>query len=99
MSILRPEDEELRSALIEKIAKNDTELAELESNILESLLATQTKDEYNVLEDNNLIQMLKDSKTKSKEIKDSKDDAETANQKLVEERKKYINVSIRGSIL
>jgi len=38
VSILKPEDEELRSSLIEKIAKNDNELASLESNILESLL-------------------------------------------------------------
>mmetsp|Transcript_66245 Transcript_66245/g.142992 ORF Transcript_66245/g.142992 Transcript_66245/m.142992 type:complete len:92 (-) Transcript_66245:276-551(-) len=44
VSILRPEDEELRSSLIEKIAKNDNELASLEANILESLLETQTKE-------------------------------------------------------
>jgi len=44
VSILKPEDEEMRGGLIEKIAKNDNELASLESNILESLMETQTKD-------------------------------------------------------
>lgn len=43
VGILRPEDEELRSSLIEKIAKNDAELNLTEQNILESLLETQTK--------------------------------------------------------
>jgi len=52
-----------------------------------------------VLEDSKLINMLKESKTKSQEIKESKEEAERSNQTLVEERKKYINVAIRGSIL
>jgi len=52
-----------------------------------------------VLEDNNLINMLKESKVKSKEIKSAKDEAEAKNAILTEERKKYINVSVRGSIL
>ena len=43
VGILRPEDEELRSNLIEKIAKSDAELNLTEQNILESLLETQTK--------------------------------------------------------
>mmetsp|Transcript_6889 Transcript_6889/g.6080 ORF Transcript_6889/g.6080 Transcript_6889/m.6080 type:complete len:92 (+) Transcript_6889:263-538(+) len=45
VSILRPEDEELRSTLIEKIAKNDEILSEIESKILDQLLETQTKDD------------------------------------------------------
>jgi len=52
-----------------------------------------------VLEDNNLIDMLKHSKSKSQEIKESKEEAERANLKLLEERKKYIDVSIRGTIM
>jgi len=44
VKILKPEDEELRGSLIEKIAKNDIELASLENNILESLMVTQGKD-------------------------------------------------------
>jgi len=44
VKILKPEDEEMRGSLIEKIAKNDIELAQLENNILESLMATQGKD-------------------------------------------------------
>jgi len=78
----------MRAALIEKIAKNDNELASLENNILESLLETQIKEGYNVLEDNNLIEMLKNSKSKSFEIKESKDKAENANLLLINERKK-----------
>jgi len=49
--------------------------------------------------DNNLIDMLKHSKSKSQEIKESKEEAERANLKLLEERKKYIDVSIRGTIM
>jgi len=85
--------------LIEKIAKNDNELASLENDILESLLETQGKDDYNVLEDTKLINMLKESKVKSREIKQSKEEAELANQNLIKERKKFIGVSVRGSIL
>lgn len=44
VSILKPEDEEMRGSLIEKIAKNDNELASLEANILETLMDTQTKE-------------------------------------------------------
>lgn len=88
VGILRPEDEELRSTLIEKIAKNDAELNLTEQNILESLLETLTKNDYNVLEDNNLIEMLKESKIKSFDITSSKNDAEATNTKLVAERQK-----------
>ena len=43
--ILRPEDEELRTTLIEKIAKNDEILSDIESKILKQLLETQNKDD------------------------------------------------------
>lgn len=43
--------------------------------------------------------MLKESKVKSREIKQSKEEAELANQNLIKERKKFIGVSVRGSIL
>lgn len=43
--------------------------------------------------------MLKDSKTKSQEIHESKEEAELSNQRLLTERKKYINVAVRCSIL
>jgi len=74
--------------LIESIAKSDNELATLEKNILESLLGTVGKEGYNVLEDNNLINMLKESKVKSTEISKSKEQAEKTNEQLIEERKK-----------
>jgi len=74
--------------LIESIAKSDNELATLEKNILESLLGTVGKEGYNVLEDNNLINMLKESKVKSTEINKSKEQAEKTNEQLIEERKK-----------
>jgi len=51
------------------------------------------------LEDNNLIDMLKESKVKSFVIKTSKEEAEATNQKLMIERQKYVNIAIRGSIL
>lgn len=51
------------------------------------------------MEDNNLIEMLKESKVKSFEIKVSKEDAEATNTKLMHERQKYISVAVRGSIL
>lgn len=74
--------------MIESIAKSDNELATLEKNILESLLGTVGKEGYNVLEDNNLINMLKESKVKSTEISKSKEQAEKTNEQLIEERKK-----------
>lgn len=43
VGIIRPDDEEQRSLLVEKIATNDNILAELESNILESLLNTENQ--------------------------------------------------------
>lgn len=52
-----------------------------------------------MLEDNRLIRMLKDSKEKSTLIKENKMQAEETNNKLLEERKKFINVSVRGSIM
>lgn len=45
VGILRPEDEELRANLIEKIANNDAILSDIESKILDQLLDTQTKDD------------------------------------------------------
>lgn len=45
VGILRPEDEELRANLIEKIAKNDEILSDIESKILDQLLDTQTKED------------------------------------------------------
>jgi len=43
VGIIRPEDEEQRGLLVENIARNDNILAKLESDILESLLATVGK--------------------------------------------------------
>lgn len=96
---MKPEDEELRSNLIEKIAKNDSELANTEDIILENLLETTTKQNYNVLEDNALINMLSESKVKSADIQQNKEKSEITTKKLLVEREKYNAVSIRGSIL
>lgn len=52
-----------------------------------------------MLEDNDLINMLKESKVKSADIKEKKIKAEETNDKLIEEKKKFTSIAIRGSIL
>lgn len=99
VSILRPEDERMSRELVEEIARNDNVLAELEQTILSKLLETDGKEGYNVLEDNDLIKMLQDSKVKSTDIKEKKIKAEETNEKLVIEKQKFTSIAIRGSIL
>lgn len=99
VGILRPEDERQSRELVEEIARNDNVLAELEQKILKSLLDTDGLAGYNVLEDNDLINMLKESKVKSADIKEKKIKAEETNDKLIEEKKKFTSIAIRGSIL
>jgi len=66
---------------------------------LSKLLETDGKEGYNVLEDNDLIKMLQDSKVKSTDIKEKKIKAEETNEKLVIEKQKFTSIAIRGSIL
>jgi len=86
VKIIRPEDDELRGQLIEKISKNDEILASLESSILESLVSKQGKEGYNVLEDNALINLLQESKEKSTLINKDKEEAMKVNVNLLRER-------------
>lgn len=99
VGILRPDDERMSRELVEEIARNDNVLAELEQKILKSLLDTDGLAGYNVLEDSDLINMLKESKIKSSDIKEKKIKAEETNEKLIEEKKKFTSIAIRGSVL
>ena len=86
VKIIRPEDDELRGQLVEKISNNDKILASLESSILESLVSKQGKEGYNVLEDNALINLLQESKEKSTIINKDKEEAMKVNANLSRER-------------
>mmetsp|Transcript_48528 Transcript_48528/g.41047 ORF Transcript_48528/g.41047 Transcript_48528/m.41047 type:complete len:115 (+) Transcript_48528:1981-2325(+) len=99
VGILRPDDERMSRELVEEIARNDNILADLEKDILNKLQSTVGREGYNVLEDNELIDMLKDSKVKSTDIKEKKVKAEETNDKLIEEKKKFTSIAVRGSIL
>jgi len=86
VKIIRPEDEERRTNLVEKISNNDKILAKLESDILESLLSKQGREGYNVLEDNQLINLLQVSKKSSTEINIQKEESLKVNKQLILER-------------
>jgi len=86
VKIIRPEDDELRGQLVEKISNNDKILASLESSILESLVSKQGVEGYNVLEDNALINLLQESKEKSTIINKDKEEAMKVNTNLLRER-------------
>lgn len=43
--------------------------------------------------------MLKESKIKSSDIKEKKIKAEETNEKLIEEKKKFTRIAVRGSVL
>ena len=64
ISLLRPELEEERSALIVQSAENKKQLKEIEDKILETLSSS----EGNILEDETAIQILDSSKALSNEI-------------------------------
>ncbi|KAI8619311.1 dynein heavy chain and region D6 of dynein motor-domain-containing protein [Chytriomyces sp. MP71] len=91
----RPELEEQRNTLIVNIANDKRQLKEIEEKILKLLFAS----EGNILDDEELINTLNQSKVTSAAIKERVSLAEKTEIEINLAREKYRPVSIRGSVL
>ena len=91
----RPDLEEQRNALIMKINADKQKLKDIEDKILKMLFHS----EGNILDDEELIETLNDSKVMSMEINARLKEAEETEVKISKARSKYIPVATRGSVL
>ena len=91
----RPDLEEKRTALIVSIAADQSQLLEIEEQILSMLAAASG----NILDDTELIDTLKKSKTTSIAINQRLTEAETTNKEISETREGYRVVATRGSVI
>ncbi|KAJ3192063.1 Dynein heavy chain 6, axonemal [Irineochytrium annulatum] len=91
----RPELEEQRNSLIVNIANDKKQLKDIEEKILKLLFTSQG----NILDDEELIQTLNQSKVTSAAIKDRVAQAEQTEKEINTTREKYRPVAIRGSVL
>lgn len=91
-----PEVEQKRDTLVMEIAGSKNEIKRLENKILKDL-AESSQD--TILDNQDLIDTLEVSKTKSKLIAESLIEAEEVEKSINETRNKYTSVSVRGSIL
>ncbi|KAJ3101998.1 Dynein heavy chain 6, axonemal [Phlyctochytrium planicorne] len=91
----RPELEEQRNSLIVNIANDKKQLKDIEEKILKLLFNSQG----NILDDEELINTLNQSKVTSAAIKERVSEAETTEKEINTTREKYRPVAIRGSVL
>jgi dynein heavy chain len=91
----RPELEEQRNSLIVNIANDKKQLKDIEDRILRLLFNS----EGNILDDEELINTLNQSKVTSAVIKDRVAQAEITEREINGAREKYRPVAIRGSVL
>ncbi|RKO89719.1 dynein heavy chain and region D6 of dynein motor-domain-containing protein [Blyttiomyces helicus] len=91
----RPELEEQRNSLIVNIANDKRQLKDIEEKILKLLFNS----EGNILDDEELIDTLNQSKVTSAAIKERVAQAETTEKEINVAREKYRPVAIRGSVL
>ena len=91
----RPDLEEQRNALIIKINSDKQRLKDIEDKILKMLFHS----EGNILDDEELIEALNDSKVMSKEINKRLKEAEETEEKISRARAKYTPVATRGSVI
>ncbi|KAJ3111652.1 Dynein heavy chain 6, axonemal [Phlyctochytrium bullatum] len=91
----RPELEEQRNSLIVNISNDKKQLKEIEEKILKLLFNSQG----NILDDEELINTLNQSKVTSAAIKDRVSEAEATEKEINNTREKYRTVAIRGSVL
>ncbi|KAJ3068699.1 Dynein heavy chain 6, axonemal [Podochytrium sp. JEL0797] len=91
----RPELEEQRNSLIVNIANDKKQLKDIEEKILRLLFNSQG----NILDDEELINTLNQSKVTSAAIKERVQQAETTEIQINQAREKYRPVAIRGSVL
>ncbi|KAH3860157.1 hypothetical protein DPMN_023048 [Dreissena polymorpha] len=95
VSLERPELEEQRNQLITKINADKNQLKAIEDRILKLLFES----EGNILDNEELINTLNDSKVTSGHIKQRLAEAETTEQKISAAREKYRVVATRGSVM
>ncbi|KAJ3215607.1 Dynein heavy chain 6, axonemal [Dinochytrium kinnereticum] len=91
----KPELEEQRNSLIVSIANDKKQLKDIEEKILKLLFNS----EGNILDDEELIQTLNQSKVTSAAIKERVAQAETTEKEINQVRERYRPVAIRGSVL
>eukprot|EP00116_Pleurobrachia_bachei_P000174 sb/3460436/ len=91
----RPDLEEQRNALIMKINADKQKLKDIEDKILKMLFHS----EGNILDDEELIETLNDSKVMSKEINKRLKEAEETEEMISKARAKYLPVATRGSVI
>ncbi|VDO49605.1 unnamed protein product, partial [Schistosoma margrebowiei] len=94
-SIERPELEEQRNQLIVKINTDKNQLKETENRILKLLFES----EGNILDNEDLINTLNESKIKSSEITKRLTEATLTEQKITTARSKYLPIATRGSVM
>ncbi|KAI9363382.1 dynein heavy chain and region D6 of dynein motor-domain-containing protein [Zopfochytrium polystomum] len=95
VKIERPELEEQRNSLIVNIANDKKQLKDIEEKILKLLFAS----EGNILDDEELINTLNQSKVTSAAIKERVVQAESTEKEINIAREKYWPVAIRGSVI
>ncbi|XP_075260085.1 dynein axonemal heavy chain 6-like isoform X4 [Convolutriloba macropyga] len=93
--IERPDLEEQRNQLIVKINSDKNQLKSIEDNILKQLFNS----EGNILDDEQLIKSLNDSKVTSNAITNRLKETEITEAKINTAREKYRPVATRGSVL
>ncbi|KAI3387946.1 hypothetical protein SNEBB_000651 [Seison nebaliae] len=91
----RKELENERVRLVQDVTKNQKKTKELEENLLFRLTSVQGS----LVDDEDLIVVLKVTKTTSKDVKEKLKIAEDTEIKIVEAREEYRPVAARGSIL
>ena len=92
----KPEVEKKRDLLVVTMAKDKNTLVKLEDTILK-LLSESTEEQ--ILDEDNLINILEDSKKTSSDITKRLEDATIVEEQINETRNQYRTVATRGSIL
>ena len=87
--------EDSLNALLSEVNQNKKDLQKLDANLLHRL----TTSTGNLLEDHELMEVLNNTKTRSKEVEASLIDAEVKSKEINEKREQYRPVAIRGSAL
>nr|KAI8727211.1 dynein heavy chain 6; axonemal [Biomphalaria glabrata] len=95
VSLERPDLEEQRNELIMRINADKNQLKSIEDKILKLLFES----EGNILDNEELINTLNDSKVTSTVIKQRLAESETTEEKISEAREKYRCVAERGSVM
>ena len=95
MRLERPDLEEMRNKLIAKINADKNELHDVQEKILHLLFSSGG----NILDNEELVDTLNNSKETSEIIAARLKEAEETEKEISEARKKYNSISNRGSVL